>query len=49
MKLDNDFLTIKDFKYTILNELNSYTKHFTKKKGTKVYYYDVIKIGRAHV
>ena len=42
MKLDNDFLTIKDFKYTILNELNSYTKHFTKKKGTKVYYYDVI-------
>ena len=36
MKLDNDFLTIKDFKYTILNELKSYTKHFTKKKGTKV-------------
>ena len=42
MKLDNDFLTIKDFKYTILNELKSYTKHFTKKKGIKVYYYDVI-------
>ena len=36
MKLDNDFLTIKDFKYTILNELKSYTT-LNKIKNYEIY------------
>lgn len=42
MILDDNFISINELKVKILDEMAEYTKHFTKKKGQNIYYYDVI-------